>query len=129
MATMNDIRTWLTSNNKKFEIMDDGELRFLWGFEDGRSQLGFLYQANDFLVARSPIGPYTAAKADAIFKAVAQGTSGPFGVSVDPDCSIFFLMVAMPLLNLDENELALAIEALPMFADEMEKAVFGVDTF
>ena len=128
MATMKDIENALIRDGINFEAQHEGQAGLIstgWQFEDGRSQMVFLRSEDGHIViATSPIGRYEPRLASKVLEA-ASNTA--FGVTVEQDH--FMLMASQPIGDLDQSELAWMVAALPQAADQLEKAIFGVDTF
>ena len=117
MATRAEVITHLRSFN---DIHDQGEgsFRIEWDLENGRTQLVFMFVADEFVVMTSPF-----AGEDDLTTAKAIGLASIFGICKVADMYAFRHVVLIE--DLDESELVHGIGYLAHAADAAEAEVGG----
>jgi hypothetical protein len=117
VATRAEVITHLRSFND-IEDQGDGKFRTEWDLGNGRTQLIFLFVADDFVVMTSPF-----AKEDDVTSSKALSLAAVFGICKVGDLYAFRHVVLIE--DLDESELIHGIGYLAHAADGAESEVGG----
>jgi len=130
VATWNDLRSFVRKNFKVMEE-DDRCIRMGFGFEDGRSQLVFVWRmtlkdgTEEWVQIESPLGEFTPQNVAAVVRAAEHAVVGGVGCSGN---TVTFRHT-VPLENLDTNEFLRPLQLVVGSADDFEKQVYGSDKF
>lgn len=122
--------------NVRYERADNGGLKVLYEFDDGRSQLVFLQPQSDFedvgvVEIYSPVmrlsdGTVPAALARRLLEMSGLRKLTYFGVEQVQDTLMVFCYHNTPTDGLDAKTLSTLLLAVATYADEMEKEQLGV---
>jgi hypothetical protein len=122
MATKSEVLSHINGkyNTEQVTVTASGmEFRKMtWNFDDGRSQLVWIGLNDSHLLVMSPFAKEGQITAD---KALTQETD--FGVKLV--LGSYCLSDVVPLENVDVNEIELALELMPILADQVEES-FGL---
>lgn len=129
MTTWNEVKTYV-HQNYKVEDVHEGLMKLLFEVSLGRSQLVFIEHAHndsgaDWIKVVSPIGKLDSVNVVEAAKYVAKTIVG--GILVEGD--LVCVTNAMPLQNLDANELDEPMRRVTMIADDIEKLLTGTDNW
>lgn len=128
MSTWADVKAHV-HNTYKVEDVNDGLMKLVFSFDDGRSQLAFIEhsfnEAAEWIKVHSPIGPVDSVNLKSAAKIASDKIVG--GIIILGDR--VYLTNAMPLENLDTNELEEPLHRVVATADEMERNLVGGDEF
>lgn len=130
MASWNDLCKYVRAN---YKIMKEDDHSIMMGFayEDGRSQVVFLWKmvlndgTEEWVQIESPIGEFSEKNVAAVVRAAEKSVVGGIGCSGD----VITYRHAVPLLNLDMNEFLRPLRLVTISADQFEKQVFGGDKY
>lgn len=121
MASWQDVKQFLYSNYK-INSDEDGVLSILFETGNNRSQLVFVAQTGDFLRLLSPVADEGSASPARVL-----GEPSLFGVT---KFGSHFCLVHNQLLDtVDEAEITGVIPLLAGFADKLESALTGSDSY
>jgi hypothetical protein len=122
MATRAEVLSHITGKYKteSLGVLESGMamIKMVWKFENGRSHLVWIGASDVHLVVMSPFARAEEITAD---KALTQPTD--FGVALA--FGSYCLTDVVPLENVDANEIEIALELMPVLADEIEEK-FGL---
>jgi hypothetical protein len=128
MSTWKDVQEYV-HKTYKVEDVNEGLMKLTFNMGDGRSQVGFVEHAfndkADWIKVHSPIGPVDTVNLKSAAKIASDKIVG--GIIVMSD--MVYLSNAMPLENLDTNELEEPLHRILSIADEMERNLVGGDDY
>ncbi|HEY3547543.1 MAG TPA: hypothetical protein VGK17_15835 [Propionicimonas sp.] len=127
MTTWSDVTRFVHSHYKA-ENLNDGLMKLLFNTAGLRSQIVFIEHATndagaEWVKVNSPIG--TSAEVDVRRAAAKVSTMLVGGLSVSGD--YVYVTNAMPLENLDANEITEPLERVMSIADSLEAQLLGKD--
>lgn len=132
MATWNDVKLWLTSQNLNF--IDNGNyVDFSWNYRDtNRSQQVRISYAPidnyiDSIDVKSPIALYNPLRTESLLVAASSGVGGVVIESTNDGKRYFMLTATVPLADLDASEIDFYIRIIALRADWLEGEIFRVD--
>ena len=131
VATWQDVKDYITSN---YEISQDigRGLKLEFRYAGGRSQMVFVTHfvlengREDWVIVESPFGEFGKVDLGKALNAVADMVCGGMGLMMGRYVT---LRDAVPLENLDVNELERPLHLVMSSADELEAALTGRDEF
>jgi hypothetical protein len=118
MATAAEALNFIRSNYKT-EQVSDRLLKMVFSFEDGRSQLVFVYVGDGMLVVSSPFADSSTSPAVAL--KIAEDTL--FGIKVV--ANLYQVIHVVPTNDLDQSEVEFAIGSVAGAADVLEEQIGG----
>lgn len=128
MARWQDVRTFIHQQYKA-EDMGENIMKLVFDVGDGRSQLVFLIRealldgSEEWVVVASPFAPQAAADLAKVVDKVANLVCG--GLSRIGEHLV--LKHALPLANMDTNELIRPMQLVLTSADKLEQELLGSD--
>lgn len=128
MATWDDVKTFIHGKFKA-EDVTDGMIRMVFDVGDLRSQLVFLTRealmdgAEEWLVITSPFAPCAGTDLQAALDAASKLVCG----SLAQVGNHLALKHALPLTNVDHNEILRPIQLVTTSADRLERELVGTD--
>lgn len=135
-AAAPDLAKLLERADVRYERIDDGGLKVLYDFDDGRSHLVFLQPQGEFedvgvVEIYSPVmrlsdGTVPAALARRLLEMNGLRKLTYFGVEQVEDTLMVFCYHNTPTDRLDAKTLSTLLLAVATYADEMEKEQLGV---
>ena len=132
MATWNDVKLWMTSQNIVFTDFGDYiDANFTYVGKD-RSQWvrlshNIIDDGTDTVALISGVAPYDPLKTEALLLAAFSGVGGLAIQETSDGGRYFVLQTTVPLADLDSSELSFHIKIIGIRADFLEAEIFRVD--
>ncbi len=129
MASWDDLVNYVRSRYR-VEEESDGLVRLVFELGDRRTQTVMLWRmmlpgAEEWVQIESPIGDVVAVDLDRAIDRIGRTVCGGMGKAGD----LVTFRHAVPLANLDPNELERPLELVTATADDLERTLLGGDTF
>lgn len=128
MTTWAEVKTYV-HNKYKVEDVNDDLMRLIFNLDNGRTQLVYIEHAFNesaqWIKINSPIGKVSDLNVASAARIASEKIVG--GIIIIGD--FVYLTNAMPLENLDGNEVDEPLGRVMSIADEMERNLVGGDAF
>ena len=132
MATWNDVKLWMTSQNMSF--IDQGEYidtSFMYTDTNRSQWLRISHtpidDGTDSITVLSHIAIYNPLKTESLLLAAFAGVGGVAIQDANDGNRYFVLQTTVPLADLDASEIAFYIKIMAIRADVLEGQIFRVD--